>query len=247
MPTLAFQLHEGRVFVRDGFRWDAADAYLFDIDGTLLNSRDSVHYLAFRIAMRDVLGLDATIDHVPVHGNTDPGILRAVLRESGMADTAIDACLPQIFDRMCSEVDRNRDQLRPELCPSIMELVTSLRLQGKLLGVASGNLEPIGWLKLEKAGLRSMFSFGAFSYPLELRKDIFLAGIAQARRLGENISKVFVVGDTPADIEAAGKAGVPVIALATGAYGFQSLLDHGPDACFACGTDLLAFAARKLQ
>ena len=231
--------------MRDGFRWDAADVYLFDIDGTLLNSRDSVHYMAFRSAMRHVLGLDATIDHVPVHGNTDPGILRAVLRKEGISDAAIDVGMPHLLQQICSEVDRNRDQLCPELCPSIMELLTSLRSQGKLLGVASGNLGPLGRLKLEKAGLTEWFSFGAFSHPLELRRDIFLEGIEQARRLRGRDAQVFVVGDTPADIEAAASAGVPVIALATGVYDFPSLLKCGPEACFACATDLLAFSVAK--
>ncbi len=49
-----------------------------------------------------------------------------------------------------------------------------------------------------------------------------------------------VVGDTPSDIEAARAVGVPVIALATGIYSFAQLRALNPDACFACGTDLLA-------
>jgi len=242
VPTLASHSLKQRVFVRTGFRWDAASAYIFDIDGTLLNSRDSIHYAAFRNAMREVLGLDATIDHVPVHGNTDPGILRAVLLREGLTVPAIDASLPRLFALMCAEVESNQDQLRPELCPSAMELLSYLRAQGKLLGVASGNLETIGWLKLEKAGLRPMFSFGSFSYPRELRSEIFLEGIRQARSLCGGSAEVFVVGDTPSDIEAAKIAGVPVIALATGVYDFQSLLGCGPDACFACGSDWLAFS-----
>jgi hypothetical protein len=56
-----------------GFFWDRADAYLFDIDGTLVRSRDTVHYFAFQYAMRQVFGLQATIDNVPVQGNTDVG------------------------------------------------------------------------------------------------------------------------------------------------------------------------------
>src|ERR1043166_4408679 len=58
-----------KVFVRAGFQWDAADAYLFDIDGTLLNSRDAVHYFSFRNAVRQVLGVEVGIDGVPVLGN----------------------------------------------------------------------------------------------------------------------------------------------------------------------------------
>jgi phosphoglycolate phosphatase-like HAD superfamily hydrolase len=226
--------------VRPGFRWDSADAFLFDIDGTLLNSRDAVHYFAFRTAIRDILGIEASIEGVPVHGNTDVGILRAVLQRAGLRDRAIDKHMPHIVARMSREVQQNREQLNPELCPSILELIGYLQDQGKLLGAASGNLETVGWLKLEKAGLRPMFPFASFSFPREFRAEIFQHGIDLARqRLGGQAS-VTVVGDTPSDIEAARKVGVPVITMATGIYSFAQLQAHNPDACFACGTDLLA-------
>jgi phosphoglycolate phosphatase len=236
-----------RAFVRPGFRWDAADAYLFDIDGTLLNSRDAVHYFAFQHAMRQVLGIEASIEGVPVHGNTDIGILRAVLRRARMTDAAINEHMPQIVAQMTAEVRRNREQLNPELCPSILELLGYLQARGKLLGAASGNLESVGWLKLEKAGIRPMFAFGSFSFPREARADIFRHGVKLARRqLGEQTT-VSVVGDTPADIEAARALDLPVIALATGIYSFEQLRALDPDACFACGTDLLQLAIGNQQ
>lgn len=228
-----------RAFVRPGFDWESAAAYLFDIDGTLLNSRDAVHYFAFRNAVREVLAIEATIDGVPVHGNTDPGILRAVLRRAGLEDRAINDSLPAIIEKMCAEVQRNHEQLRPELCPSILELVTRLHGAGKLLGVVSGNLATIGWLKLEKAGLKPMFSFASFSHPRELRVDIFRHGLAQAKALAGDEAPILFVGDTPSDIEAARSTGTPVIALSTGVYSFSDLLACGPDACMQCATDLL--------
>jgi phosphoglycolate phosphatase-like HAD superfamily hydrolase len=240
VPVLASHSREQSVSVRAGSRWRAADVYIFDIDGTLLNSRDAVHYFAFCHAMREVLGLDATIDHVPVHGNTDPGILRAVLKKQGMAEAAIDACLPRLFAGMCAEVERNRDQLRPELCPQIPKLLEHLSGQRKVLGVASGNLEPIGWLKLEHAGLRRIFSFGSFAHPRERRSEIFIHGVEQARNIAGAAAEVCIVGDTPSDIAAAREAGVPIIALATGVYGFQSLVELEPDACFPSAAGLLA-------
>jgi phosphoglycolate phosphatase-like HAD superfamily hydrolase len=149
--------------------------------------------------------------------------------------------MPQIVARMCAEVQQNREQLNPELCPSILELINYLQGCGKLLGAASGNLETVGWLKLEKAGLKPMFAFGSFSFPRESRAEIFQHGIDLARqRLGGQAS-VTVVGDTPSDIDAARTVGAPVIALATGIYSFAQLQAHDPDACFACGADLLAF------
>ncbi len=228
--------------MRPGFLWDSADAFLFDIDGTLLNSRDAVHYFAFHNAIRNVLGIEASIEGVPVHGNTDVGILRAVLQRAGLNDAAIDTHMPQIVTQMCAEVQQNQEQLNPELCPSILELVAHLQGRDKLLGVASGNLETIAWLKLEKAGLRPMFAFGSFSFPRELRAEIFQHGIDLARRRLGELASVTVVGDTPSDIEAARTVGVPVIAIATGIYSFAQLQAHDPDACLACGTDLLALA-----
>jgi phosphoglycolate phosphatase len=242
VKTLAPPSTGEKAFVRPGFRWDASDAYLFDIDGTLLNSRDAVHYFAFRNAAQSVLGREISLEGLLVHGNTDPGILRAALRRAGLADHAIDEAMAQIVGHMCAEVERNREQLRPELCPSIPELIAWLRAHGKLLGAASGNLETIGWLKLERAGLRDDFAFGSFSFPRESRADIFRHGMALAReRLGPAAS-VTVVGDTPSDIEAARAVGAPVIALATGIFSFSDLMACGPDACFACGDDLLALA-----
>lgn len=233
-----------KAFVRPGFFWDQAGAYLFDIDGTLLNSRDAVHYHAFHSAVRDVLGAEISLDGVPVHGNTDPGILRAALRQAGLDDAAIDASLPQLVERMCAEVERNGEELRPEICPAIPELISYLQAQGKLLGAASGNLESVGWLKLEKAGLRPAFAFGSFSFPRESRADIFRHGISLARgRLGAS-AVVTVVGDTPSDVEAARAVGAPVIALATGIFSFSDLKACDPDACFACAADVPVFSDR---
>ena len=216
-----------------------ADAYLFDIDGTLLNSNDPVHYHAFHTAAREVYGVESRIDGVPVHGNTDIGILRAVLRREGRTDEEFERKLPQAIALMCEEARRNAHQMRPQLCPSIRELLDVLHGAGKLLGVASGNLEPIAWLKLEAAGVRQYFSFGSFSDRNELRKDIFRHAIAEARsRLGDGTT-VCAVGDTPADIQAARAAGIPVIAVATGIFDVETLQQHKPDVCVPCCTDLL--------
>lgn len=222
-----------------GFRWDAADAYLFDIDGTLLNSRDGVHYNAFQNAVRQFFGLSPKIDRVPLHGNTDLGIIRAVLRREGVSDAEIDAKLPLMTARMCEEVEQNAVGMRPELCPSVEELVRRLAAAGRLLAVASGNLEKIAWKKLEASGLRPFFAFGSFSDHRELRADIIRWGVAEARRRLSDAAAVYVVGDTPSDIQAARAAGVPVIAVATGIFSLAELKSHGPDLCVGCCTELL--------
>lgn len=217
-----------------------ADAYLFDIDGTLLNSRDGVHYNAFHAAVREIYGIDSKIDGVPVHGNTDLGILRAVARRAGLSDAQFESKLPAAIACMCASASRNAAGMAPELCPSVRELLISLRQAGKLLGVVSGNLEPIGWLKLEAAGIKQFFAFGSFSNQRELRRDIFAHGVEQVRRRLGAGARVCFVGDTPADIDAARHLASPVLAVATGIFPVAELLAHGPDACINCCSELLA-------
>lgn len=221
------------------FAWDSADGYLFDIDGTLLNSRDGVHYHAFHHAVRDVFGVNSSIDGVPVHGNTDIGILRAVLQRGGISEDVIAERLPLALQHMCEEVRQNAAEIRVELCPSIADLLRRLHAAGKLLGIVTGNLEAIGWAKVSAAGLREYFSFGSFSDRHEKRADIFRHGIAEARRRLGPAARVYVVGDTPRDIEAAREVGIPVIAVATGIFTRDDLLAHQPDVCVSCCTDLL--------
>jgi phosphoglycolate phosphatase len=219
-------------------KWIEADAYLFDIDGTLLNAHGGAHYQAFHSALKDIFAVDCKIDGVPLHGNTDVGILRAVLRREGVDETTFNVGLHRALIHMCEEVERNRGQIRSEVCPSIPQLVRHLHADGRLLGVASGNLERIGWLKIEAAGLREYFAFGSFSDTAELRSHIFRAGVAEAkRRLGQRASICFI-GDTPADIEAARAISVPMVAVATGIYSQSELAAYSPDVLLGCCTDL---------
>jgi len=217
----------------------SAGAYLFDIDGTLLNTRDAIHYFAFRNALKKIWGFDATIDGVPVHGNTDIGILRAVCRLQGVTDTDFEAHLPQIIDMMSAEVASRKSEIRADICPSIPDLLAELQRRNKLIGVVTGNFERIGWSKLEASGLRPYFAFGSFSDRTELRADIFRNGLAEvARRLSPD-ARTFVVGDTPSDIRAAKEVGIPIISVATGIYPQAELQSLQPDVSLSCCTELL--------
>lgn len=219
-------------------RLPAAEAYLFDIDGTLLNSRDGVHYNAFHAAVREVYGIDSRIDGVPVHGNTDLGILRAVAHRAGLSDAEFEQKLPTAIACMCAAASRDAGSMSPQLCPAVAELLGALRRAGKLLGVVSGNLESIGWLKLEAAGIRQFFAFGSFSNQRELRADIFRHGREQVQALLGNGARTCFVGDTPSDIQAARQLGSPILAVATGIFTRADLLALGPDACVGCCSEL---------
>jgi phosphoglycolate phosphatase-like HAD superfamily hydrolase len=225
-----------------GFDWRAFDAYLFDIDGTLLNSRDAVHLEAFLVAMREAYGKSIGLEGVAVQGSTDPIILLHALELAGVPEADGRARLPEALARMCREVEARSGELRSEVCEAVPELLAELKATGKLIGVASGNVETIGWAKLRAAGIDQYFAFGSFSDRNESRTEIFRWGAEEARRrLGAN-ARVCFVGDTPADVAAAKACGFPVIAVATGIYSLGQLGKAGPEMCIPTCQTLWSYA-----
>jgi phosphoglycolate phosphatase-like HAD superfamily hydrolase len=107
-------------------------------------------------------------------------------------------------------------------------MLQHLKNRGKRLGVATGNLEQIGWLKIEVAGLRDWFTFGGFSDRHPVRSEMIANALHAGKCAG---TTTCVVGDTPSDIAAARANGLPVIAVATGVFSFDDLLQHQPEVC----------------
>lgn len=92
--------------------------------------------------------------------------------------------------------------------------------------------EETAYIKLERAGIDHLFSFGAFGcnytdrnlLPAEAEKKfIGLSGKRIAKR------NFIVIGDTPKDIECAKSFGATSVAVATGDYLISELLIYNPD------------------
>jgi phosphoglycolate phosphatase len=213
-----------------------AEAYIFDIDGTLLVTKDLVHWNALHRAMLEIYGVDTTIEGIAYHGKTDLSILRAALARAGVSDKEFEAALPKAIEVVCREVEANQHALAPQVCTGIVELLTWFQQRGKLLGVASGNLRSVGWQKIHSAGLKEFFSFGCFSDHHESRANIFRNALEHVgTQLGPGARTCFI-GDTPADVEAARQVGARILAVASGTFSFEELSACAPDLCVCdCG------------
>ena len=219
--------------------WDAFDGYLFDIDGTLLNCTDAVHYFAFCDALSAVAGRPLNLDGVVTHGNTDEGILRDAFARGGVEDALWRPRLAEIRECMGAQVERNREQLRMNVLPGAREVLGQLRLRGAMLSTATGNFARIGEAKLQQCGLRAFFDLGGWSDGCETRAAVFRGALARVReRIGAEGS-VCVVGDTPADVQAAHACGLEVIAVATGIYSREQLEAEGPELVVGSLAELL--------
>jgi phosphoglycolate phosphatase len=208
--------------------WDTYDAYLFDIDGTLLNCTDAVHYFAFCDALSAIAGRPLNLDGVVTHGSVDVAILRDAFALASVPESDWRPRLAEARDLMCEQVTRHREDLRIDVLPGVREVLAHLRSRGKILGVATGNLAAIGRTKLAHCGLLDSFHFGGFSDAFETRADVFAAAVAQARALTSPNAAICVFGDTPADIRAAQANHLDVIAVATGIFPYEALAAEHP-------------------
>ena len=235
-----------RVAIREGFVWDAQDAYLFDIDGTILRSRDRIHFNSFASSVRRVTGFEISLAGVVLHGGTDTAILREAFALAGIPPEAWEPQLEAILDAMRQTIAARRGEMDLWTMPGIEETLAHLASRGALLGLATGNLEMIGWTKVEEVGLREWFRFGGFSDRFFVRSEMVADAAAKARELiGHNRpASICIVGDTPRDIEAARTNGLPVIAVATGNYPFDELAGLDPE---VCASSLAALLAQNTQ
>ena len=236
-----FPTVEPRVSIQPGFVWDEQDAYLFDIDGTLLRSRDRIHVDSFAACVQRITGFEVTLAGIVLQGSTDTGILREACHQAGIPPDVLEAHTGAILEAMGKSVAEQSHAMDLVRMPGVEEALHHLAERGALLGVATGNLEMIGWIKVERAGLREWFRFGGFSDHFPIRSELIAHAAGKAREMAGEQARVCVVGDTPRDIEAARVNSLPVIAVATGRYSFDELIALRPEVCATTLADLLAF------
>jgi len=111
--------------------WDEFDAYLFDIDGTLLREPNRIHVNAFSATLREVLQRDdISLNGVTVHGSTDAAILRDACRNAGVDDAHWQPLEQTIFSRLSEMVHTQREQMEVVLMPGVVPMLEYLAGRG---------------------------------------------------------------------------------------------------------------------
>lgn len=205
---------------------------LFDIDGTLFKTGNKLHRDAFNYAFGKVYGQAARQDEINPEGMTDSQIIVEVLKLRGIKPEETRKKIKTAMQVMVEYFDGHKKEVNPDVLPGVIELLRKLKEQKVSLGILTGNVEGIGWTKIERAGLRDYFDFGAFGDKTEIRTELVEvarknAEIALNRSL--ETRDFTIVGDTPKDIKCARDTGIQVVAVATGIYPFEELTDEKPD------------------
>lgn len=207
---------------------------LWDIDGTLIVSgRAGIFALAKAFAKQ--YGREPDFTNLDVSGRTDQWIARQVLEQQHIPPTSenIHAFLETYLELLGAEL-----QARPgRVLPGIIDLLEIFsRHPDVAQGLLTGNLQRGARIKLEHYRVWHYFAFGAFGDDSPLRNDL---GPHAVRRATENHAvnfapeNIFVIGDTPHDIECGKAIGAKTIGVATGGFSVETLQSHHPTAVFA--------------
>jgi len=201
--------------------------------------------LALVEAVRRTTGIQTTTDGVPVAGMLDHTILRAMMTRAGMKASEIRRSLPETMEAAQLIYLKTSPRLERKVCPGVRPLLRRLKRHGAVIGLVTGNLSRIGWRKMERAGLRPYFRYGAFAEFAKDRAGLVRLAIREARREKwiARDSSIWLVGDHPNDVLAAKANGIRVLAVGTGIVHVDELRSHQPDLCLS---DLRSLALEML-
>lgn len=188
-----------------------ATTILWDIDGTLLASDRSGRDL-YREAIGELVPA-ALLGQVVTHGKTDLQITQEYLRGAGL-DPVIAPSVIAVLDRLSAFYAAPRDAL--DALPGAADALRHFLDLGIGNGLLTGNTPSRARYKLGGAGIDPAlidWRRGFFGIDTSVRSQLAIA----ARRAlpGE---RLVIVGDTPADGQAAAAAGIPFIGVCTGSY-----------------------------
>jgi len=194
---------------------------LFDIDGTL-SSDSSYDYEVHVFVAKQLFGIDISLEEIMKYGGLpERPFIEVILKEHGIDATVenIDKFLKKFEDLYVVNV--GSDDIH--VLPGVEKLLLKLKEEDIPCGIITGNTMKVAFSKLEYVGLGGIFIVGGYAEDSFERDGIIMTSIKKAKEANMEFDTVFVVGDTPYDIEAAKKAGVKIIAVATGQHSSEKL------------------------
>jgi phosphoglycolate phosphatase len=203
---------------------------LFDIDETLVHTGGS-GARSWNAAFEKIYNIPADIGAHTSAGETDPQVGRATFKgvlNRDPTDDELDRIYAQYLLHLADDITTSEGY---RVLPGAEQTLVQLGDAGVMLGLVSGAMEGAARTKLIPANLNRFFIFGSYGSDAADRAELVKIAIGKATRLHPGLSpdQVFVIGDTPRDIEAAQAAGAVSVGVASGHFSIDELKAAGGD------------------
>jgi phosphoglycolate phosphatase-like HAD superfamily hydrolase len=207
---------------------------LFDIDGTLISS-GGAGKAALEAAILSEFGVHRGMDKVELSGRTDRAIISDLFRLYDKEETS--AARAQLLNSYLSQLPVCLARIRGRVLPGIAEFLEQLAERDEVaVGLLTGNIRAGARLKLGHYGLLHHFAFGGFGDHYHDRDDVAHEALREIQsRFDGTVSRerIWVIGDTPMDVQCARSIGARVAAVATGWHSLEELTACKPDVALA--------------
>lgn len=214
---------------------------IWDIDGTLITSKGCGRRAMDR-TFYQLFGIKDAFEEIKMSGRLDAWIVRDAMRLHNI----VLEDLTVFFETYCSLLEEEIAEKRPTIIiPGIREILQyTTKLSNIYHALGTGNIERGARIKLAPHAVNGYFPVGGFGdRPVE-RWEIIKEAVERSSiyyDLTFDRNDIYVIGDTPFDIECGKKMGVKTIAVATGSHPPHELKAHHPNYFFMNLEDREAF------
>jgi phosphoglycolate phosphatase len=203
---------------------------LFDVDETLVHTGGS-GARSWKAAFDKLYGVPADIGEHSSAGETDPQVARETFKGvlgRNPSDDELDRLYALYLLHLAEDILVSAQY---RALPGAEQTLVKLGEEGVMLGLVSGAMEGAARTKLIPANFNRFFIFGAYGSDSPDRAELTGLAIDKAVRLHGQLTpdQVYVVGDTPHDIEATKAAGAVSVGVASGHYSTDQLEEAGGD------------------
>ena len=211
---------------------------LFDVDLTLV-TLTGCNLLALNSAFEQVHGIPDAFEDVIFDGGLDLPLMIETYRKWGIASDRPQS-LPDLaeFKTVYFEhlAQRLEDWTDGYTCPGARDLLAALSKEpGVELGLQTGNFREAAFLKLRKFVLDVFFQEGGFGGDWTIRTEVVADAIVKCQALSGKVyhrRDIFLIGDSPSDVEAGKSNRINTVAVATGRCDVETLLALHPTHVF---------------
>lgn len=199
----------------------------WDIDGTLLTT-GRAGVFAWEDAVRELTGHEFELASIRIAGMTDFQIAERMFQTLGVETD--EALLHRFVARYGELLPSSLPRKQGTVMPNVREILERLRHRSDIQSyLLTGNTRAGAHAKLTHYNLLQYFPDGAFAEDTGDRRSIARRARSLARSNGDiDERRMFVIGDTPHDVECARAIDARTIAVATGGYTFDELEAHQP-------------------
>lgn len=214
---------------------------IWDIDGTLIDSKGSGRR-AMDMAFTHLYNVPEGFEKVIMAGRLDSQIVKNAFEINKIAEENFASFFDKYEEMLNEELKYNTSS---KVLPGINEILeTTLKEKNLFHVLGTGNCERGARLKLSHLELNKYFSIGGFGDEDAERWEIIKKAVDEAKvfyKVDFQKKNIYVIGDTPLDIECGKILGLKSVAVATGWSSYEDLKKCKPDYLFQSFEDFEDF------